>query len=80
MRSPLDALITDSIYQPFVLERVGAALVAGDDLEIGRVIREGVSKALEERRELEAMRREEVSEDELAQAFRDVYAAIGDRA
>lgn len=61
-----------------VPDRIAAALVAGDDAEAGRIIREAVGMAIAEHREIEALRAEEadeVSDDELAEAFRDVYAA-----
>lgn len=51
---------------------IAAALMMGDDLEVGRIIREAVNRRLAEWRELEA---DDVSDAELEQAFRDVYAA-----
>lgn len=59
-----------------VRERIAAAIVAGDDLECGRIIREAVNARLADWRELE--RPSEVSDAELEQAFRDVYAAQAD--
>lgn len=60
-----------------VRERIAAAIVAGDDLEAGRIIREAVNARLADWRELETP---DVDEAELAQAFRDVYAANDIRA
>ena len=66
----LDAIDT-AIFR--VRERIAAAIVAGDDLEAGRIIREAVNARLADWSELE--RPSEVSDEELTQAFRDVYAA-----
>ena len=55
-----------------VRERIAAAIVAGDDLEAGRIIREAVNARLASFREAEAP---DVGGEELTQAFRDVYAA-----
>lgn len=52
--------------------QIAAALMMGDDLEAGRIIRQAVNTRLAEWHELEA---DDVSEADLEQAFRDVYAA-----
>lgn len=56
-----------------VKPEVSAALDAGDHAEAGRIIHAEAQRQLAEWRELDAP--SEVSDDELAQAFRDVYAA-----
>ena len=70
-----DLTLIDAIESAMsrVRERIAAAIVAGDDTECGRIIREAVNARLADWRELE--RPSEVSDEELAQAFRDVYAA-----
>ena len=70
-----DLTLIDAIESAMsrVRERIAAAIVAGDDTECGRIIREEVNARLADWRELE--RPSEVSDEELAQAFRDVYAA-----
>jgi len=65
----LDA-IDSAVFR--VRERIAAAIMAGDDLEAGRIIREAVSARLADWRELETP---DVDEAELTQAFRNVYAA-----
>ncbi len=65
----LDA-IDSAIFR--VRERIAAAIVAGDDLEAGRIIREAVNARLADWREAE---KPDVGDEELAAAFRDVYAA-----
>lgn len=56
-----------------VVAQVTAALVAGNDAEAGRIIRAEADRQIAEWRELEAP--DEISDAELAAAFRDVYAA-----
>jgi hypothetical protein len=68
-------MVSDALSYPGVTDRISAALIAGDDAEAGRIIREAVGVAIADWREVEAMRAEEVPEAQLAQAFRDVYAA-----
>lgn len=69
----LDA-IDSAVFR--VRERIAAAIVAGNDLEAGRIIRAEAERQIAERRELDAP--SEVSDAELAAAFRDVYAAERD--
>lgn len=70
-----DLILLDAIDAAVsrVRVQVAAALIAGDDLEAGRIIREAVNVRLASIRELE--RPSDVSDEELAEAFRDVYAA-----
>ena len=72
-----DLTLIDAIESAMfrVRERIAAAIVAGDDLEAGRIIREAVNARLADWRELE--RPDPVSDEVLTQAFRDVYAAQG---
>ena len=70
-----DLILLDAIEAAVsrVRAQVAAALIAGDDLEAGRIIREAVNVRLASIRDLE--RPDTVSDDELAECFRDVYAA-----
>lgn len=58
-----------------VKPQVAAALNAGDHAEAGRIIHAEAQRQLADWRELN--RPDTVSDDDLAQAFRDVYAAQG---
>lgn len=77
-----DLTLIDAIESAMfrVRERIAAAIVAGDDPVanrfIGELIREEVNARLADWRELE--RPSEVSDDTLAECFRDVYAAQAD--
>jgi hypothetical protein len=72
MTGTLIDVIDAALGRNAVRDRIAAALVAGDDLECGRIIREAVGAAIAAHHEDEA---DEVSDAELEQAFRDVYAA-----
>ena len=72
MTGTLIDVIDAALYRHAVRDRIAAALIAGDDTECGRIIREAVGAAIAAHHEAEA---EDVPEAELAQAFRDVYAA-----
>lgn len=56
-----------------VRQQLAAAIIAKDDNEAGRIIREAVNARLAEWAELE--RPDDVSDAELADAFRDVLEA-----
>jgi hypothetical protein len=75
MTGTLIDVIDAALYGRAVRDRIAAALVAGDDLECGRIIREAVGAAIAAHHEAEA---EDVPDAELEQAFRDVYAASRD--
>lgn len=70
-------LIRISVSRAGIDDRLAAALAAGDDLAAGRILREAASAELDEwvqmRAEEAEAARDEVSDDELAAAFRDVY-------
>ena len=72
MTGTLIDVIDAALGRHAVRDRIAAALIAGDDAEAGRIIREAVGAAIAAHHEAEA---EDVPEAELAQAFRDVYAA-----
>lgn len=74
MTGTLIDVIDAAFYRPAIRDRIAAALIAGDDAECGRIIREAVGAAIAAHQEDEA---DEVSDAELEQAFRDVYAAGG---
>lgn len=63
MTAPLSRHIQDALDIPHVNDRIAAALIAGDDAECGRIIREAVGVAMAEWRELEALRAENEADD-----------------
>lgn len=63
MSAPLSRHIQDALDVPHVTDRIGAALVAGDDAECGRIIREAVGVAMADWREIEALRAENDADD-----------------
>jgi hypothetical protein len=72
MTGTLIDVIDAALCRHAVRDKIAAALIAGDDTEAGRIIREAVGAAIAAHHEDEA---DEVSDAELEQAFRDVYAA-----
>jgi hypothetical protein len=75
MTGTLIDVIDAALCRHAVRDKIAAALVAGDDTEAGRIIREAVGAAIAAHHEGEA---DEVSDAELEQAFRDVHAASRD--
>lgn len=68
----IDAVLCRSAVRAKIMH---ALFVENDDTECGRIIREAVGAAIAAHHEDEA---DEVSDAELEQAFRDVYAASRD--
>lgn len=71
--------IDTAFYARGVRERIAAAIVAGDDAEIGRLIRAETSKALADWHELNTPA-DPLADERLAAAFRDIFAASEVRA
>ena len=68
MSAPMSMHIHDALYVAGAVDRIAAALIAGDDAEAGRLIREAVGVAMAEWRELEAERQAQRDEDEASHA------------
>jgi hypothetical protein len=75
MTGTLIDVIDAALCRHAVRDRIAAALIAGDDTECGRIIREAVGAAIAAHHDEKA---EEYSDAELEQAFRDVHAASRD--
>ena len=67
MTGTLIDVIDAALCHPDTLKRIAAALADGDRVEAGIIIRQEVKEAI-------AAHESEPSSEELAQAFRDVYA------
>jgi ABC-type hemin transport system substrate-binding protein len=71
MTGTLIDVIDAALYGHAVRNRIAAALIAGDDTECGRIIREAVGAAIAAHHDDTP----DATPEELAEAFRDVYAA-----